>query len=94
MEFSTSVTGVVPLPGSKDVLSDILRQGAQHMLSKAIEAEVAEWLQAHAYERDERGRQQVVRNGYLPDRTILTGIGPVEVKQPRVHDRRPPRQFR
>ena len=38
---------------------------------------------------DERGRQRVVRNGHLPERTILTGIGPVAVRQPRVRDRRP-----
>ena len=42
--------------------------------------------------RDEAGRRQVVRNGYLPERTILTGLGAVEVKQPRVHDRRPARR--
>src|SRR5262249_39478444 len=52
-------------------------------------AEVAAYLEAHSHLRDEAGRQQVVRNGSLPQRTILTGIGPVEVKQPRVQDRRP-----
>ena len=89
MEFSTSATRIVPLPGSNDVLSDVLRRGAQQMLAQAIEAEVGDWLGAHAEHRDGRGRQQVVRNGYLPQRTILTGLGPVEVEQPRVHDRRP-----
>src|SRR5262249_10302431 len=39
--------------------------------------------------RDESGHRQVVRNGHLPLRTILTGVGPIEVEQPRVHDRRP-----
>ena len=58
------------------------------MLSTAIEAEVAEWIDAHRHRIDEEGRRQVVRNGYLPRRTITTGIGPVEVCQPRVHDRR------
>src|SRR5205807_559055 len=33
-----------------------------------------------------------VRNGSLPERTILTGLGPVEIKQPRVQDRRPREQ--
>jgi len=92
MEFSTSATGTVPLPGSKDVLSDILRQGARNMLADAVEAEIADWMQAHACKRDDRGRRQVVRNGHMPERTILTGLGPVEVQQPRVHDRRPPGQ--
>jgi transposase-like protein len=73
---------------SSDVLSDILRQGAQRMLSEAIEAEVAEWIERHAHLRDDTGRRQVVRNGHLPSRTIVTGVGAVEVTQPRVHDRR------
>ena len=62
------------------------------MLAQAIEAEVDAYLEAHSHLRDEVGRQQVVRNGFLPQRTILTGIGAVEVKQPRVKDRRPAEQ--
>lgn len=58
------------------------------MLTQAIEAEVSEWIERHAEVRDERGRRQVVRNGHLPSRTIVTGLGPLEVTQPRVHDRR------
>lgn len=73
---------------SKDVLSDILRQGAQRMLSEAIEAEVAEWIERHAHLREDNGRRQVVRNGHLPSRMIVTGVGAVDVTQPRVHDRR------
>jgi transposase-like protein len=73
---------------SRDALTEILRQGAQAMLSSAIEAEVQEWIQGHDHLRDERGHCQVVRNGYLPERSITTGIGPVKIRQPRVHDRR------
>jgi transposase-like protein len=73
---------------SRDVLSEILREGAQQMLTAAIEAEVREWIDGHQHLRDERGHRQVVRNGYLPERSITTGIGPVKVRQPRVHDRR------
>lgn len=75
---------------SRDVLTEILRQGAQEMLSAAILAEVAEWIGEHDHLQDERGRRQVVRNGYLPERSITTGVGPVKIRQPRVHDRRPP----
>jgi putative transposase len=89
MEFSTEEMRIVPLPQSKDVLTDILREGAQQLLGQVIEAEVADWIERHAEERNARGRQQVVRNGHLPERTILSGVGPVKVKQPRVHDRRP-----
>jgi transposase-like protein len=73
---------------SRDALSEILRQGAQAMLTTAIEAEVAEWIDSHRHLEDERGHRQVVRNGYLPERSITTGLGPVKVRQPRVHDRR------
>lgn len=59
------------------------------MLAQAIEAEVAAWIEEHSQLVDATGRRQVVRNGYLPQRTITTGLGPVEVRQPRVHDRRP-----
>jgi putative transposase len=81
----------VTLPGSesKDVLSDILRQGARRLLADAVEAEVAEWIDRHSHLRDEQGRRLVVRNGHLPERSITTGLGPIEVQQPRVHDRRP-----
>jgi putative transposase len=92
MGLSTSDVQIVPLPQSKDVLSDILRQGAQKMLAQAIEAEVQEWVEQRAEQRDEHGRQQVVRNGFLPERSLLTGLGEVPVQQPRVRDRRPPEQ--
>src|SRR5947209_7776444 len=62
------------------------------MLVRAIEAEVAVWIDDHAHLQDESGRRQVVRNGSHPERTILTGLGPIAVKQPRVQDRRPPEQ--
>jgi transposase-like protein len=59
-------------------------------LAQAIEAEVADWIDAHEQVSDAQGHRQVVRNGHLPRRTILTGVGAVEVEQPRVHDRRGP----
>ena len=89
----SEVTGsTIPLPGSADSLHEILRRGAQILLTQAIEAEVAEWIEQHSQVRDPQGRRQVVRNGYLPERTILTGLGPVEVQQPRVLDRRPKKE--
>jgi transposase-like protein len=58
------------------------------MLSQAIEAEVEGWVAQHAALTDEQGRRLVVRNGHHPTRTLVTGVGPVEVSQPRVLDRR------
>jgi putative transposase len=92
MNDATTNADALPLATDKDVLTEVLRRGATQLLAQAIQAEVAVYLDAHSALRDEAGRQQVVRNGYLPHRTILTGVGPVEVKQPRVQDRRPPEQ--
>jgi putative transposase len=92
MNEATTNTDALPLPTHKDVLTDVLRLGATQLLAQAIQAEVAAYLEARSHLLDEHGRQQVVRNGSLPQRTILTGIGPVEVKQPRVQDRRPANQ--
>jgi len=77
-----------PVPSTEDALTGILRQGAQRLLAQAIEAEVAAYIAAHADQRDAEGHRLVVRNGYLPGRQIQTGIGPVNVRQPRVDDRR------
>ncbi|MCJ7545120.1 MAG: IS256 family transposase [Phycisphaerae bacterium] len=72
----------------KDVLTEILRQGAQQMLATAIQNEVAEYIGAHRDQRDDHGHRLVVRNGCLPERAIYTGVGPIEVRQPRVNDKR------
>ena len=64
-----------------------LRQGARKLLAQAVEAEVTDFLSAHADLTTEDGRQRLVRHGHLRERTIQTGIGPVDVQQPRVRDR-------
>ena len=75
-------------PGAfTDSLTEILRSGARALLTQAVEAEVAEFLARHADLRTETGQQRVVRHGHLPERAIMTGIGPVAVRQPRVRDR-------
>ena len=89
MSESTTGIDIVPLPTGQDVLTEVLRSGARRLLAEAVEAEVAAWIDGRAHLEDQAGRQLVVRNGHLPERTIQTGIGPVEVKQPRVRDRRP-----
>jgi putative transposase len=89
MDQSTTEPAVGPLASGRDILTDLLRDGARRLLAEAIEAEVAAWIDDHAHLKDEAGRRQVVRNGHLPERAIQTGIGAVEVKQPRVRDRRP-----
>src|ERR1051326_4718655 len=92
MDLCSTEIRVVPLPPAGDVLTDVLRQGAQRLLAQAIEAEVADWIEGHRHCTDERGHRQVVRNGPLPERTITTGGGPVEVRQ--AAGGRPPRPGR
>ncbi len=72
-----------------DPITDILRQGARRLLSAALEAEVETFLQQYKDISDAKGWQRVVRNGYLPEREIQTGIGQVQVKAPRIRDRQP-----
>ena len=75
-------------PGTfTDRLTEVLRDGAHMLLVQAVEAEVASFLAGHADKRIDDGRQRLVRHGHLPERSIMTGIGPVEVKVPRVRDR-------
>ncbi|CAA9454652.1 MAG: IS6120 family transposase [uncultured Rubrobacteraceae bacterium] len=69
-------------------LDEIARQGARRMLAEALEAEVEFYIEAARGERDERGHALVVRNGYAREREILLGAGAVELKAPRVNDRR------
>jgi len=73
---------------SRDVLTEILRRGARDMLVEAVENEVAEYVKAHSHHRDDHGHRLVVRNGHLPERTIQTGVGLVEIAQPRINDKR------
>ena len=75
-------------PGSfADPLTEILRNGARALLTQAVEAEVADFLGKYAGLKTEEGHQRVVRHGHLPEREVMTGIGAVVVRQPRVRDR-------
>ena len=73
MQEPTTATVSLTSSSSSDVMSEILRQGAQRMLATAIESEVSDWIEKHSHIVDDKGHRQVVRNGYLPERTIVTG---------------------
>jgi hypothetical protein len=74
-------------PGAfADPLTEVLRNGARALLTQAVEAEVAALLSSHADKLTADGRQRLVRHGYF-EREIMTGIGPVAVRCPRVRDR-------
>ena len=88
MEEDTVVA--LPRPGSgitDDPLLAVRREGAKRMLMQAIEAEVEAFLAAHAGLSDGQGRRRLVRNGHAPERQIQTGLGPLEVRRPKVRDR-------
>jgi putative transposase len=75
-------------PGTfSDPLTEVLRNGARALLAQAVEAEVATFLGDHAAKLTADGHQRLVRHGHLPEREIMTGIGPVAVRCPRVRDR-------
>ena len=76
-----------PAPFVDDPITDVLRTGAKKLLIEALEAEIEGFLSLYKDLRDNQDRQRVVRNGYLPEREIQTGIGPVAVKVPRARDR-------
>jgi putative transposase len=75
-------------PGTfADPLTEVLCNGARALLAQAVEAEVASLLERYADEITDDGRRRLVRHGHLPEREIVTGIGPVAVRCPRVRDR-------
>jgi putative transposase len=74
---------------SADAFTDVLRNGARKLIEQAIHAELAVLMAAFSKEKLEDGRARLVRHGHLPEREVMTGIGPVPVKVPRVRDRKP-----
>ena len=83
---------VLPLEGPAEVdakspLEQLISEGARKMLQAAIEQEVEAHLQAHRGRQSADGRASVVRNGHLPERHLVTGVGPIPVCQPRVRHR-------
>ena len=73
---------------AEDVLSELLKSGARQLLAQAEQAELDESLDHDQDIKLDSGRQAVVKNGYLPARTIQTGLGDIPVKVPKVRDRR------
>jgi putative transposase len=79
-----------PEPFIDDPITDILRSGARKLLAEALEAEIESFLcQYRDLKDDTSHHQRVVRNGYLPEREVQTGIGPIPVRVPRARDRQP-----
>src|SRR5690606_38188872 len=74
---------------STDPFTEVIRDGARKLIEQAIHAELAALMAVFSEEKLENGTSRLVRHGYLPEREVMTGIGPVPVKVPRVRDRKP-----
>ena len=94
MSYCMDSTNETRVSESRSALDDILRNGARHMLQKAIQMEVATYIEQHAGLVDpDTGHRLVVRNGFQPERSIQSGLGDIAIRKPRVLDRRPGRTF-
>ena len=71
----------------RDELTELLRLGARQLVMQAVEVELERFLAQYHHLRDSNGRKAIVRNGYLPRREILTGLGPVGIRVARTRDR-------
>jgi transposase-like protein len=89
MDNSMTENTKLPIPFACDTLTEIIAQSAKEILAAAVKAEAQQWISERGHLLDEQGHRLVVANGYLPERQILTGIGPVSIQQPRIEDRRP-----
>ncbi len=78
----------VPAAVGGSLLDELVRDGARQMLAAALQAEVAAYVEAHLGEVDEQGRRLVVRNGHHRARQVATAAGAVDVRAPRVNDKR------
>ena len=84
--MNDNVVNLKEASSTTDLLTDLIKNGAKEIIAKAIEAELYQLLAKYEEELVE-GRKRIVRNGYLPAREVQTGVGPVEVKVPKVRDR-------
>jgi len=87
MRKNTIISLKKPGEISEDPLTELLRTGARKLIADAVEAELQHLLSQYVDFRNGQGHQQVVRNGYLPEREIQTGIGPVKIRIPKVRDK-------
>ena len=87
MSKSIIETQIEATPETIGVLEALVREGARKMLQAALEAEIEEHLSRFKHLVDEDGKRLVVRNGVMPERTVLTGAGPIPITRPRVDDR-------
>jgi transposase-like protein len=87
MKDDNVISFKMPEGNFHDHLTEILRQGCRGILQEALEVEVETFIEHYKHLKDEQGRQRIIRNGYLPEREIQTGVGQVAARVPRSRDR-------
>ena len=87
MEKCTGQTHIIKEENTWSVLEQVAREGARKMLQLALENEVKEFIAKYSNIADENGKKVVTKNGYMRSREIVTGMGPLPIKQPRIDDR-------
>lgn len=87
MSKCTKETQFIKEESTWSVLEQVAREGARKMLQLALENEVEEFIQKHSNLKDENGKKIVTKNGYMPQRDIVTGMGSLTLTQPRIDDR-------
>lgn len=70
-----------------EAIQEIAREGARSLLQRALEVEIAHHLERYTEFVTEENQRAVVRNGYAPERSVFTGVGPVTIQRPRVDGR-------
>jgi hypothetical protein len=70
-----------------DVLPYFLRSGSRELITKVVQSELAEFLSQYQNMTDSEGKLLIVRNSYLPQREIMTGIDSDDIKVPKTRDR-------
>ena len=76
-----------PIEQSRDALTAVLRKGVERLVAQAMDVEFEQFRERFAHLRDGRGREAIVRNGFHPERTISTSLGPIAVRIPKVRCR-------
>lgn len=86
MEENKVIGLIMPEETGSDVLTEMIREGARKILKEALEIEIEAFIDHYRELRTSKGQRRVVRNGYMPERKIVTGVGEVTVKAPRLRD--------
>ena len=92
-EYTAAEVATLLEAETQSSLEAMLREGARRMLQAALELEVEAYIERNKAQRDGSGHQLVVRNGRHRAREVVTGVGKVPIRQPRVHDRRAEHHF-